>query len=73
MGTASFVCDSFHAIDTWRFSSLNENHKLMSLLAKIDIFDIFVSRIFQPTIPDKIFAKKLQKLQTLQRQKKFDI
>ena len=45
----------------------------MSLLAKIDIFDIFVSRIFQPTIPDKIFAKKLQKLQKLQRQKKFDI
>ena len=35
MGIAFFACSSFHSYDTGLFSSLNENHKLMNLLAKI--------------------------------------
>ena len=34
MGITSFICDSFHSIGTWLFSSLDENYKLKILLAK---------------------------------------
>ena len=55
MGITSFICDSFHSIGTWLFSSLDENYKLKILLAKLKkSFDIFASSILQPK--DSLFS-----------------
>ena len=36
MSIASFTYDSFHSIDTYLFSSLNESHKLKNLTKKVE-------------------------------------
>lgn len=36
MSIASFTYDSFHSIDTYLFSSLNESHKLKNLTKKAE-------------------------------------
>ena len=45
MSIASFTYDSFHSIDTYLFSSLNESHKLKNLTKKVEkVWHFFLSR-----------------------------
>ena len=41
----SFTCDNFHSIDNKLFSGPNENYKLKSLLAKVEVLK-FLSLAF---------------------------
>ena len=48
MGIVTFICDSFHSIDTCLFSYLfsYENHELLNLHAKTEIVLNFFSLAF---------------------------
>ena len=60
MGITSFTCDSLHLIDTWLFSSFNENHELRNFTSESrETFEIFVSRFLQYTVNDVLPTLKI--------------
>ena len=55
-GIISFICDSFHSIDTWLFSISQWKLKIEEALCKRrESFDVFVSCILQPRLNDPLY------------------